>query len=129
MIVAVTFCDADGLARLEGAGDPDMAVVARAVGLSRRPQADPDLRRYYYVGRDNPRVRLVVVGQPLPIMAQAGGLKCVVGSARILGEFALQRPHIGQLGLSVKVEPLAWLSGHPDQTFATLSDFLDSLLL
>lgn len=110
----------DLAAAFEDAGDIDEQVIAAYLKTSRQPQHEqkrPDIKRWYYLATDNPRVSLCCVGMPLDTWRGAAML--IVGTREIIGEFAGNREVAGKLGLQLKMQPLIWLHGQPDRRFAT----------
>jgi hypothetical protein len=107
------------------AGDIDEQVIAAYLATTRQPQHEqkrPDIRRWYYLLKDNPRVSLCCVGMPLD--AWQGPAMLIVGTREIIGEFAGNRAVRGKLGLQLKMQPLAWMSGDPGRRFAKGSQML-----
>lgn len=115
----------DLVAAFENAGDIDEQVVAAYLAKTRQPQHEqkrPDIKRWYYLAADNPRVSLCCVGMPLDTWRGAAML--IVGTREIIGEFAGNRDVAGKLGLQLKMQPLAWLLGQPGRRFATGNQML-----
>jgi hypothetical protein len=84
--------------------------------------------RFYYLWREDMRVKVVTVGMPLAEMWDKA-VKVTVGSHDILGEFTEQKPYTGRKGLSLRFEAVAWLTGAADQTFPTATEALNNLSL
>ncbi len=120
MIWTLNTVDAAFLDAFEAAGDPDEAVIASYV--ARHGQHAPKnvgVKRWYYLLKENPRVRLGTVGRPLGDWPGAGGVKILVGTSEIIGEFPGNRALVGQMGLHLQMEPIAWLQGEADRHFAS----------
>lgn len=104
----------------EHAGEPDQEVIAAYLQQrSHRPQQPPKhdgIKRWYYLLRDNPRVRLATVGRPLDDWD--GSAKMIVGVNEIIGEFPKNRPYVGMRGLQLQCQPIAWLTGTADLEIA-----------
>jgi hypothetical protein len=101
------------------AGEPDQAIIDRYV--QRHGQHAPAARlagepRYYYLHALEPRITLRTVS--LPLEAWQGGAKIIIGTQRIIGEFAGNRHLVGQRGLALKMEPVDLLYGKPDDEFS-----------
>ena len=120
--VDTTFIDA-----FESAGDPDQAVIDAYVaqhGLG-GPQKHTNVKRWYYLLKGNPRIRLSTIGMPLD--AWLGEAKVLVGTGEIIGEFKGNREYVGQTGLKLQMEPIAWLRGQADVHYTTGHALLDTI--
>lgn len=118
----------DLVASFIDAGPIDEQVVAAYLAAARQPQHEqkrPDVKRWYYLAADNPRVSLCCVGMPLD--AWRGPAMLIVGTREIIGEFAGNRDVVGRLGLQLKMQPLAWMSGEPGRRFATGKQLLSEI--
>jgi hypothetical protein len=121
MIWKITTIDAAFIAAFADAGEPDQRVIEahlRKMHKPMHPQKHEGMRRYYYLLADNPRVRLFCIGRTLSDFAGLPA-KIIVGTYEIIGEFPSNRAFIGQTGLKLQCEPIAWLSGNADKVFPT----------
>ena len=119
--------DSSFINAFEDAGKLDQEVVDAYVaqyGLS-GPQKHLGVKRWYYLLRENPRIRLVTVGRPLDDWHEQA--KIIVGSIKILGEFQATREYVGQLGLKLQMEPINWLQGDADEFFPHGSALLNAV--
>ena len=110
------------------AGDIDEQVVAAYRASTRQPQHEqkrPDIKRWYYLLKDNPRVSLCCVGMPLDVWH--GPAMLIVGTREIIGEFAGNCAVRGIRGLQLKMQPLSWMSGEPGRRFATGNQLLSEI--
>jgi hypothetical protein len=83
------------------------------VASIRRPQQEQKnigVKRWYYLLKENPRIRLVTVGRPLAAWDSLSA-KMIVGTSKIIGEFPGNRHLVGRQGLQMKCEPIEWLRG------------------
>lgn len=113
--------DSTLIAAFEDAGQPDRAVIDEYLARSHKPRHQPKhegIRRWYYLLKDNPRVRLACVGMPLADFAGKSA-KILVGTNEIIGEFRGNRALIGKRGLQLQCSPIEWLHGQADKSFAT----------
>jgi len=106
------------------AGPIDQGAIDRATrGQGPRYQeARPGVKRYYYLLADNPRISLAALGMPLDNWQ--GGAFLIVGTRTIIGEFELNKPHVGKLGLQLKMQPIAWMQGMADKQFRSGQEVL-----
>jgi hypothetical protein len=121
-----TFIDA-----FEEAGEPDQAVITAYVAQhGQHPPKHAGIKRWYYFLKDNHRIRLTTVGRPLDDWA--GAAKIIVGTGEIIGESTGNRDLVGQVGLKLQFEPIAWLQGRADKTFvhgeALLAEISEQIL-
>jgi len=111
----------------ESAGEPDQDVIDAYVAQfgQRGPQKHVGIQRWYYLMKENPRIHLTTLGMPLEDWH--GEAKILVGTNTIIGEFEGNREYIGQLGLTIHMEPIAWLRGEADKAFENGSTLLASI--
>src|SRR5581483_2520989 len=121
MIWTLKEVDPDFLAAFAPAGEPDQRIIdahMRTLPPRRRHQPErPGVKRWYYLMRDNPRISLSTLAMPLE--QWQGGLFLLIGTREIIGEFPGNRPYIGKKGLQMKMQPLAWMTGQADRSFAS----------
>lgn len=111
----------------ESAGEPDQDVIDAYIAQfgQRGAKKHVGIRRWYYLSKDNPRIRLTTLGMPLEDWH--GEAKILVGTGTIIGEFEGNRDYVGQMGLTLHMEPIAWLQGEADSSFSNGSTLLASI--
>ncbi len=125
MIWTLDRVDAALLSAFADAGDIDQAVVDQRMEQFPSQQHAPArsvVKRWYYLLADNPRIGLVCISQPL--YEWLGSAFLIVGTRTIIGEFEANKAFVGKLGLHLKMQPLAWLTGEADRHFATGAQLL-----
>ena len=116
----------------EFAGQPDQVIIDRALrdsGRTLRPQSQPEIPRYYYLLREDARVRLTIVGTPLDRWPDGEGAMLVVGTLVSLGEFEKTRHLRGKLTLNLKMQSLAEMQGQPKRVLKNGQTLLDEISL
>lgn len=111
------------------AGSPDQAVIdthLARLGKARQPIRHGDAKRWYYLLRSNPRVRLLTVGRPLDQWVGKEA-KIIVGAVKIIGEFPGNRALVGKRGLQLKCEPIESLIGNADLELANGEALLNEI--
>ena len=111
------------------AGPVDYVIVdsfLKRTGRQPRAQNNPEVKRFYYLYQYDPRVRLTLVGSPLPEWEGKPAM-IILGTEIILGEFVGNKTLVGKKGINLKVQPASWLKGDPDQRFALGSEALDAI--
>ena len=125
MIWTLDQADPGFIAAFEAAGEPDQAVIdahMRALPARRYPPERTFVKRWYYLLQENPRISLATLGMPLE--AWRGPAFFIVGTREIIGEFPANRPYIGMKGLQMKMQPLSWMAGQADLSFASGAQLL-----
>jgi hypothetical protein len=85
---------------------PDQRVIdAYVAAHGQHQQKHVGFKRWYYLLKGNPRIRLSTTGRPLDDWA--GEAKILVGTGDIIGEFEQNRAYTGQMGLRLQMEPIA----------------------
>lgn len=113
--------DSTLLDAFEDAGEPDQVVIDDYLRRTHKPRPAPKhtgVKRWYYLMRDNPRMRLSTIGMPL-VDCAGKQVKVLVGVSEIIGEFPGNRALVGKRGLQLQCQPIAWLQGSPDQHFTS----------
>lgn len=129
MIWKITAIDEPFIAAFVPAGEPDQRVIDDYLRKTRRPMQPPKhdgVKRWYYLCRDNPRIRLSCIGRPLDDW-KALPAKCLVGTNEIIGEFEGNREFIGQRGSQLTMQPIEWLQGTADAVYASGSAALSEI--
>lgn len=118
MIWTLQNVDSALIAAFQDAGIPDQWVIdAHLTRRGQRYQQErPGIKRWYYLHREEPRIRLTCVSMPLD--AWIGGAFLIVGTQEIIGEFPGNQHLVGKKCLQMKMQPLAWMTGQADQDFA-----------
>lgn len=134
MIWKITAIDESFIDAFVPAGEPDQQVIDDYLRRTRRSMHPPKhdgVKRWYYLHKDNPRIRLSCIGRPLSDW-KALPAKCLVGTNEIIGEFPGNREFIGQRGSQLTLQPIEWFTGDADATYpsgsAALSEISEQIL-